>query len=480
MLDYTKIEFYGKRGNNLNFDRIPQSIVEVHNGGGGFGAILQAIVDLNGNIIGITIYDKGKNYDPVSTTLKVVDKNGSTYEIPNNDITIKNGEITNVIINGTPHDFTFPSCIWKGNIYINEKISIGLIENENIFILEKSGNEWIYPTDNAKVAGNTDSNDYSIELELEKTNEYDTEAIFLFKIINERSSEPTIEKSNIISLDLGFGIDNIKAPMQFNIGAMGVDEGVFERDLKIYYKTPTERYTIGEVLISSEVEGEDPRLQTILDNLGIKINKEQEFIFRNSDINEELPNIKLLNKKRKEFILEHSNIIPFMGSYKGFFNVLNWLGYSDLRVREYWKNIDPNDEDFKELIPFDINQKNLNKNIPTPSRKWKKTSRFSLIYTINEETGEVDKWDLPETKDSFMFTIEEVLLKLFALKRYLKEKFLPLNARIYDITGEGIYFQKLAVDTWNDVNIINKIDYTREIDFTANKNIIQIGDLRHE
>ena len=39
---------------------------------------------------------------------------------------------------------------------------------------------------------------------------------------------------------------------------------------------------------------------------------------------------------------------------------------------------------------------------------------------------------------------------LVALKNRLKRDFLPLNARIVDITGEGIYFEKYDINSWTD------------------------------
>ena len=485
MLKYTNLSFFSKRGNHLNLDRINNSVVEIHDGGGGFGAILQPLININGELKEIVIFDSGTNYNAGTTYLKVVDINGSIYEIDNGNLTIINGKIINVSITPSPTlptGFTFPSILWKGDIYIPEKVSVGLIENEHIFIVEKINNKYYYPTDTEQIdsISYSEDEDFCIEMQFQDTNEYDTEAIFLFDVKNKNSTLPEVDKKEIQKQTLFNKNTHTKNAMQWNIGFFGLDEGVFERTLDIFYKKGLERWKIGEVLVHGEVEGEDVRLNTILDNIGNRINMEEEFIFRESDINEDLVDVKLLNRKRKEFILEHSNITPFIGSYKGFFNVLNWLGYNDLKIREYWKNINPSDEDFGEMIPLDIDRKNINKNTPTPSKIWKKTSRFSLVYKINQETGEYDKWNLPETEDVFMFTIEEVLIKLFALKKYLKERFLPLNARIYEITGEGVYFEKLRVNTWNNADHISNIDYTRDIDFTVNKNIVTIGDLRYE
>ena len=101
-----------------------------------------------------------------------------------------------------------------------------------------------------------------------------------------------------------------------------------------------------------------------------------------------------------------------------------------------------------------------------------------MYYDINRKSGEFDDFGIPETEDAFMFTIEEVLIKLFALKKYLKNKFLPLNARIIDIIGEGIYFERYRVNSWTDGTQVIDVDLTREAEFTCEPEEPSIIDLR--
>jgi hypothetical protein len=69
---------------------------------------------------------------------------------------------------------------------------------------------------------------------------------------------------------------------------------------------------------------------------------------------------------------------------------------------------------------------------------------------LNKATENEDIYGIPEVVDAFDFSPEEVLIKLFGLKELLKKEYLPLNARIYDITGEGIYFERIRLDAWAD------------------------------
>ena len=88
----------------------------------------------------------------------------------------------------------------------------------------------------------------------------------------------------------------------------------------------------------------------------------------------------------------------------------------------------------------------------------KKTSKFALVYEITRPTGVFDKYDVDQTEETFEFTLDEILIKLFGLKERLKKNFLPLNARIIDIIGEATYFGKIEFNAWLDQQRIDKVD----------------------
>lgn len=233
-----------------------------------------------------------------------------------------------------------------------------------------------------------------------------------------------------------------------------------------------------------ETESEDERFRLVLENFGRKIDHDKEYIFRDSDINEGLPDYKLLNKKRKELLLEGDNIYPFIGSYKSLINIINYFGYYDLDIKEYFLNVDessPNYDKFMQiLIPKNDEQRRITRGVweIVPSKMWKKTSYFGLYYDINRTTDEVDDYGIPIVEDAFMFSPEEVLIKLFGLKELLKEYFLPLNARIIDITGEGIYFERIRVDSWAD-NLNNLTINIGDLpEFTILPEVSYISDIR--
>lgn len=215
-------------------------------------------------------------------------------------------------------------------------------------------------------------------------------------------------------------------------------------------------FRLANLDLYGETESEDERFKVVLNNFGKSIDHDKEYIFRESDINEDLPDYHLLNKKRKELLLEGDNIYPYLGSYKALINIINFFGYYDLRIKEYFLNVNPAASNFGKylhiLVPKDAKQRDEVRHAWSivPSKIYKKTSLFGLFYDINRTTENVDDFGIPEVEDAFDFSPEEVLIKLFGLKELLKQQFLPLNARIYDITGEGIYFERIRLDSWAD------------------------------
>lgn len=272
--------------------------------------------------------------------------------------------------------------------------------------------------------------------------------------------------------------------LQINIGFQADYEGIYVAQVRIEDVTfPTTR-VFYFANYEAEAVAEEARFTVMLNNFGTELGPNEELILRDSDVNEDLTDYQLLNKKRKEMLLEWSNIWPYAGSYRGLINILNWFGYYDVRVKEYWLNVNQEDEyygKFRQMqVPFQLRGKGVQSEALAllPSKHYKKTNFFGLFYDIIRDNGEFDENGMPLTEDAFNFTNEEVLIKLFALKRYLKEKFLPLNTRIIDITGEGIYYERYAVNNWNDSDQRFVVNLTREIDFTTNTRKSQIIDIR--
>lgn len=211
------------------------------------------------------------------------------------------------------------------------------------------------------------------------------------------------------------------------------------------YSVKVEPKEIARFSIFGETEMEDERFLVNLKNLGIGINAEEEKIFRQSDIDEYGIDYELLNRKRKEMLLIYPEIFNYIGSYKSLINAINYFGYADLELYEYYKNVNINSPLYKKYfrihIPdmfdksvegwseYDFIKSKGNRN------NYQKTNLFNLTYKITDEDG----------NNLNLYSLKEVQVKLQNLKKWLRENILPLSSNIQDITGVGKVKKTISV-----------------------------------
>jgi len=500
MVYTNNFKFFDKFGNNFNFSKIPQYTIEI-NDSVGLNAIMEPVVNINGVLIDITIINAGINY--VNPEIIITDIIiGTIYKLKGAGLIklTSEGCISSIKMDSNPNGFTYPAIQYSG-FSLFDKISVDLIENSHVFILEEFFNDvtekTVYDFPQSDTDGTPALPTSTITCWLEESETIDDDnAMFLFNLDYSDPVTPTFNKTDKMIFELnpstgtthdGLRVDSStgQQSLQSNIGFSFSEEGVFKRNLIFAIEQDGKTYPFCTIELVGETESEDERFKTILENFGIVIGEQEELIFRDSDISEALPNYDLLNTKRKEMLLENHNIFPYIGSYKALVNIINYFGYSDLRIKEYWINLKETSSTYLQYkhvdIPFQLLQRG--KNVPTeqllPTTSYNKTDYFGLFYDINKETGTFDEQGVPETEDTFIFTIEEILIKLFALKTYLKNKFLPLNARIIDITGEGIYFTRYVLKTWQDKTQSFNLQWKVSPDFETlptNKYIVDITD----
>lgn len=446
-----------------------------------------------------------------------------------------------------------PGGHFSGNIYF-DPVSAGLYENEQIFIVQEvvgpsGGKEYSYPR---TLATGATSGKWRTRW---KNNNYGnidvTEIIFTYKISDSLQggdgqpliiSYPNIAYTDIIASSSDYYSNgNIVSPtftdsesraLSVNVSLNGPEESeeVYERKLVLEDIsagiTGENVSKILEVNFYGQIISEDERLKVLAGNLGRSFDPEDSIILRNHDPKEPLPNYEEINEKRKELLLAGEDIFPYIGSYKGLINALKFFGYQDLRIKEYWLNLDyisvedvtppiaQNQIAINEMksqmlnsgtqsyqIKDIINNPNSGKyrleqtygpdkegnyvlDVSSqytlfPGDIYKKTSLFGLYYDINKVTSETDEYGYPVVVDAFAFTQEEVLIKLFGLKQKLKKEYLPVNARIIDITGEGVYFTVYNTRAWTDVNYDFIFNSGKIFDFYINPDVSYIGDLRN-
>ena len=362
-----------------------------------------------------------------------------------------------------------------GNAFLPE-ISTGLYETLNLYVLEEVRDE----LDNQRFVHPISVDENKNTLKFKFTTEYgESTDIFLYSgKMNKGDYEVNVDSFQISEMrdnsyytsinpdgfkivPLNSSALNVQACLA-NVAMSSEKEGFHIRKLEVYATENGIDAKVAEIKVYGEVVAEDERLKSLLTNMSLNLTEMDYLIFRESDIKDLSVDYKLLNRKRKELLLQASTIKPFIGTYKALLSVIDFFGYNNVSLREYWLNINEQSEGFGKMMVVPVaNQtevgflakKSRNKNLPNSNQK--KTSRFSLAYRLNVPTGKLNEFDLPEVEEITDFSPDEILIKLYALKRKLQREYLPLNAKIVDITAEGDYFDGVNQRVWNNQHQIH-------------------------
>jgi len=388
----------------------------------------------------------------------------------------------------------------KGTIFLPE-ISTGLYETLNLYVLEEVRDE----LDNQRFVHpiSVDANKNTLKFKF--TTEYgESTDIFLYSgKMNNGDYDVNVDSFQISEMRDNTFYNGIDAngfklvPLNAaalqpqaclaNIALSSEKEGFHIRKLEVYATENGTDVKVAEIKVYGEVVGEDERLKTLLTNMALNLTEMDYLIFRDSDIKDLGVDYKLLNTKRKELLLQASTIKPFIGTYKALLGVIDFFGYSNVSLREYWLNINEQSEGFGKMIVVPVaNQTEVgflakkSKNTNLPNSNQKKTSRFSLAYRLNIPTGKLNEFDLPEVEEISDFSPDEILIKLYALKRKLQREYLPLNAKIVDITAEGDYFDGVNQRVWNNQHQIHAQYAGQDVHYDIFPDVksIYIEDLR--
>lgn len=388
----------------------------------------------------------------------------------------------------------------EGSVFLSE-VSTGLYETLNLYVLEEVRDELDNPRFVKPIAFNQDTH----QLKFKFSTKYgESEDIYLYSgktidgdyevQVDDIQVSEMQPYNNYTSIDAeGFKVIplNMSAVQPeacvSNITLGSSVEGFHIRDLMVYVIENGVDVKVAEIRVYGEVVAEDERLKDLLTNMALNLDELDYLIFKDSDIKDLGVDYKILNQKRKELLLQASTIKPFIGTYKALLNVIDFFGYSNLSLREYWLNINEQSEGFGKMMVVPVaNQTEVgflakkSKNTNLPNSNQKKTSRFSLAYRLNVPTGRLNEFDLPEVEEISEFSPDEILIKLYALKRKLQREYLPLNAKIVDITAEGDYFDSVSQRTWSNQHQIKIQNAGQDVHYEIfpEKKSIYMEDLR--
>lgn len=443
-------KIYDKKGSLINW--APDPYINLS-----FGTILGKkaagflITDPSGKIISSKITNSGYLYDGATTAsykyaFETISHNLTTLNssIAYKDVSIFNPEpknvkgISDVTVNlPDSSNYIYPSVTYAAAVFL-EPVSQNLIETEQLYIFEETSiGNLVRPYDasNSTIVMRMVGGDSQIQ----------------FFVLNENTAE--ITWCNELTFDTSlYNATNV--PLTINIGFRAEQEGVYENTLRIYHQIGSELFTLADIVVNAEAIGEDERFRDILSNFGLPDPKDIPHVFKETDINEDYPDWEILNAKSKHMILEHDQIMPYVGTYKGLINAIKWLGYDDIFVREWFKNVKENKK-VSFLVPFDAadRMQTILMFNADERKTLKKLNQLSLLYCLTRETGELDEWGIPETENCYSYNLAEVYIKLLALKQWLERNIIGINCRIVDLTAEGIYFERFRNLVYTTDNI---------------------------
>jgi hypothetical protein len=215
-----------------------------------------------------------------------------------------------------------------------------------------------------------------------------------------------------------------------------------------------------------QTEIEDIRFKTELNNTGHNIDPSDAYIFKTYDVEEQGVDWGFLNKKRKEMIMVRSDIFPYVGSYKAIINAINYFGYNDLVLYEYYRNINIDSPNFFKLFKVEIPDifdntvigwtvnDFLKHTMPNPN--YEVTNLFNLTYLITDKLG----------NNVLLYSLQDVITKLHGLKNWLEGNVIPITHRILDITGRtdfvgtnGIRHKSFGLNAFKVNETMTPIDF---------------------
>lgn len=223
-------------------------------------------------------------------------------------------------------------------------------------------------------------------------------------------------------------------------------------------------------------EGEDERHLINLNNRNLNILKLQDYyIFKSVDINDKGIDWIFMNRKRKELLEIYPQIFNNVGTYKSIIQSINFFGYNDLTMTEYFQNINPKDSKFGQLFNMEllnIFDKSVDgfefSNLAYKKLRnagFRKTNLFSLNYKITDMNG------------NFVtgYSLEEVKIKLLGLKKWLTDNIIPIGTDILSINGKYKMPQNYTLSHESYKSQRYRVEeYAAPIDFNITGNLTPI------
>lgn len=418
-----------------------------HNTGGRFDSNTQ----VKANVI-------CNNHVISSDAVVVKSKNKSYSSYSNNSANYSVDDIVSLDVNPVTYGVSFPSVTFASGISFST-ISTDLVETESLYILVEENGVFKRLSESSNEDLTNWAKRYKLLFFIDTRKQTD------FRFFDATDDEIIWSNKKILDIENG--------DYRVDVGFLAKEEGVYEEQLIVCLldtecseeELPGIIYPIGTIKMNAEAIGEDERYRALFTNFGIPHPQDYMNVFADTDVNEAMTDNIVMNKNAKRMFLSYNEIFPYVGTYKALVNAVNVLGYTDIFFKEWYKQTG---KATNNNIIFDIaynanNRANTINSVSLDERiSLKKLNWLSMVYKINEEllSSGFDKYGFPETIKVHGYNNNEIVVKLIALKDWLEKYIIGLNCRIIDVGGEGVYFERVRLDSYGTYQ--NIIEWNNE------------------
>ena len=469
---YTDIHIFNKAGNELpivfdtNFKVILSNEYKDD-------AIFYGLLNPDNTVCGFYKHTTGGRFDSntrvkanvicnnqviTSDAVVVKSKNKSYSSYSNSSANYSIDDIVSLNVNPVTYGVSFPSVTFASGITFST-ISTDLVETESLYILIEENGVFKKLSESSNEDLINWAKRYKMLFFIDTRKQSD------FRFFDATDDEIIWSNKKILDIENG--------DYRVDVGFLAKEEGIYEEQLIVCLldtecseeELPGIIYPIGTIKMNAEAIGEDERYRALFTNFGIPHPQDYMNVFADTDINEYMTDNIVMNKNAKRMFLSYNEIFPYVGTYKALVNAVNVLGYTDIFFKEWYKQTGKSTNN---NIIFDIaynanNSANTINSVSLEERiSLKKLNWLSMVYKINEEllSSGFDKYGFPETIKVHGYNNNEIVVKLIALKDWLEKYIIGLNCRIIDVGGEGVYFERVRLDSYGTYQ--NIIEWNNE------------------
>lgn len=378
----------------------------------------------------------------------------------------------------------FPYVHYQGAV-IQEPVSTDFISTSTVFVMNDVDGDLQYP----KITINDGNQDVDFRVVCRfKT---DSETTFITS-----DDKANVEQRRTAEMPLKSDDSNVNEVgnedvMHFTVGFQSSEDGCYQNPMGMFLRNENtgEEFFVGLIIFKNEAVGEDERFRTLMTNFGIPDPIKYSNLFSGQDIDEETTDWTIVNEKSKELFMMYDEIFPYTGTYKALLGAIKYLGYQDLIFKEWYKIKDSNDKN--KYVAIQTYNTNTGESIENILKKYgvsygeyeryTKLNRLSMVYHMEEisdkhedilkikkEDGSLvdspyyDVEQIPALKKLYNYRTDEVLAKLYSVKKWLEAYVTGVNCYISDINGEGIVLERIKIQSYvteNQYKDIQTIGY---------------------